>query len=127
MSEERKVANSSDGQLKPRTKQFGIRVIRLTDALPRTVAGQVIGRQLLRSALSVGANYRAACRAKSRRDFVSKMGIVLEEIDESLYWMEMLVEAGIIKKERLAGLMDEADQITAMAAASIKTARGELK
>ena len=121
------MANSTDGQLKPRTKQFGIRVIRLTDALPRTIAGQVIGRQLLRSALSVGANYRATCRAKSRRDFVSKMGIVLEEIDESLYWMEMLVEAGIIKKERLAGLMDEADQITAMATASIKTARGKLK
>jgi len=116
-----------DEQLKPRTKQFGIRVIRLTETLPKTAPGQVIGRQLLRSALSVGANYRAACRARSQPDFVSKMGIVIEEIDESLYWLEMLVEAGMMKHERLAPLMDEAGQITAMAVASVKTARAKLK
>ena len=114
-------------QLNPRTKQFGIRAIRLTEALPGTAAGQVMGRQLLRSALSVGANYRAACRARSRAEFVSKMGIVEEEIDESLYWMEMLVEAGLVKKEQLTALMDEGGQIAAMAVASIKTARTRLK
>jgi four helix bundle protein len=119
--------NDTDVQLKPRTKKFGLRAIRLTEALPKTPTGQVIGRQLLRSALSVGANYRAACRARSRADFISKMGIVEEEIDESLYWMEMLAEAGVVKKERLAALMDEADQIAAMVVASIKTARAKLR
>ena len=119
--------NSNDAQLKPRTKKFGIRAIRLSEALPKTTTGYVIGRQLLRSALSVGANYRAACRARSRADFISKMGIVEEEIDESLYWMEMLAEAGAVKKERLAALMDEAGQIAAMVVASIKTARAKLR
>jgi four helix bundle protein len=110
-----------------RTKQFGLRALRLCDALPKTLAGAVIGRQLLRSALSVGANYRAACRAKSRADFISKMGTVEEETDESLYWMEMLTDAGLVKKERLEGLIGEAREITAMVVASIRTARSRSK
>ena len=110
-------------QLKPRTKQFGLRTIRLIDSLPRTTTAQTIGRQLVRSALSVGANYRAACRARSRADFISKMGIVEEEVDESSYWLEMLVEAGLVKTERLVPLMKEAGEIAAMVVASIKTAR----
>ena len=116
-------ADNSKPQLKPRTKQFAIRTIRLVEALPATRTADVIGRQLLRSALSVGSNYRSACRARSQADFVSKMGIVEEEIDECLYWMEMLMEGGAMKQERLEPLMSEAGEIAAMVVASIRTAR----
>jgi four helix bundle protein len=81
-------------ELKLLTKSFGLKVIQLVEALPKTKTGNVIGNQLLRSATSVGANYRAACRAKSRPDFIAKAGIVIEEADESLYWLELLVESG---------------------------------
>ena len=94
-------------ELKGRTKQFALRVIRLVEALPRGKTADVLGRQLLRSGTSVGANYRAACRAKSTADFIAKMGIVEEETDETVYWMELLVEAGITKAELLEGLMKE--------------------
>ena len=94
-------------ELKGRTKQFALRVIRLVEALPRGKTADVLGRQLLRSVTSVGANYRAACRAKSTADFIAKMGIVEEETDETVYWMELLVEAGITKAELLEGLMKE--------------------
>ena len=91
--------------LKVRTKQFALQVIRVVDSLPKSMAAQVIGRQLLRSALSVAANYRAACRARSKPDFASKLGIVEEETDECLYWMEMLTDAKVTTEERLAALM----------------------
>ena len=110
-------------QLKERTKQFALRVIRLVNALPRSRVADVIGRQLLRSATSVGANYRAACRARSRAEFVAKLGIVEEEIDESAYWLELLIEAGIVPSARLADLVQEADELTAIIVASRKTAR----
>jgi four helix bundle protein len=110
-------------ELKQRTKQFALRVIRLIKALPRSKTGDVIGRQLLRSATSVGANYRAACRAKSTADFISKMGTVEEEADESLYWMELLIEAGLVKAERLKPLMQEADELVAITVSSINTAK----
>ena len=116
-------ADNSKLQLKPRTKQFAIRAIRLVEALPATRTADVIGRQLMRSALSVGSNYRSACRARSRADFVPKMGIVEEEIDECLYWMEMLIESSAMKQERLEPLMSEAGEIAAMVVASIRTAR----
>jgi len=106
-----------------RTKEFALRVIRLTEALPKTQTAQVIGRQLLRSATSVAANYRAACRAKSTVDFISKMGTVEEEADESLFWMELLVEAGIVRPERLERLLEEADEFVAITVASINTAK----
>jgi four helix bundle protein len=88
-------------ELKRRTKTFGLRVIKLVEALPNTRTGRVIGNQLLRCATSVGANYRSAVRARSSADFISKIGIVIEEADESLYWMEILSEANLIPKERL--------------------------
>jgi four helix bundle protein len=110
-------------ELKQRTKQFALRVIRLIKALPRSKTGDVIGRQLLRSATSVGANYRAACRAKSTADFISKMGTVEEEADESLYWMELLIEAGLVKAERLKPLLQEADELVAITVSSINTAK----
>jgi four helix bundle protein len=109
--------------VKRRTKQFALRVIRLTESLPKGETAEVLGRQLLRSGTSVGANYRAACRAKSTADFISKMGTVEEETDESLYWMELLIEAGIVKSERLDSLMKETDELLAITVASINTAK----
>jgi four helix bundle protein len=110
-------------ELKQRTKKFALRVIWLIQALPRSKTGDVIGQQLLRSATSVGANYRAACRAKSTADFISKMGTVEEEADESLYWMELLVEAGLVKAEQLKPLMQEADELVAITVSSINTTK----
>ena len=112
--------------LKRRTKQFGLRVIRLVEALPSTRTANVIGNQLLRSGTSVGANYRPACRGRSKADFISKVGIAIEEADESLYWMEMLVEAELVPENRLADLMREANELIAILTASVKTARTHL-
>jgi four helix bundle protein len=109
--------------LKERTKQFALRVIRLVESLPKGRTSEVIGRQLLRSGTSVAANYRAACRAKSTADFIFKMGIVEEEADESIFWMEILVDAKIVEKKLLLELMEEADELLAIIVASIKTAR----
>jgi four helix bundle protein len=108
-------------EMKLRTKQFALRVIRLVESLPNTKAVAVIGNQLLRSGTSVGANYRASCRAKSTADFISKLAIVEEEADESIYWMELLIEGKIIKKTLLENLMDEANQILSIIVSSVKT------
>lgn len=110
-------------EFKRRTKQLALRVMSLVEALPRTPTGYVIGRQLLRSATSVGANYRAACRAKSKADMIAKLSIVEEEGDETLYWLELLVESGFVAEARLTGLMREVDEIVAMTVSSIKTLR----
>ena len=113
--------------LKQRTKRFALRVIRMTQALPRNREVEIIGRQVLRSGTSVGANYRSACRAKSAADFIAKMHIVQEEADESLYWMELLVEGGFVAKERVENLMHEAEELVAIVVASINTARKKLR
>jgi four helix bundle protein len=113
--------------LKQRTKEFALRIIRLVESLPRGKITDVIGKQLLRSGTSVGANYRSACRAKSTADFISKMGTVEEEADESIYWMELLIESGLISKDEVSELLDEADQIVAITVSSIKTARARKK
>ncbi|HAU38042.1 MAG TPA: four helix bundle protein [Phycisphaerales bacterium] len=112
-------------QLKDRTRRFALRIIRVAEALPRTRAAMILGSQLIRSGTSVGANYRAACRAKSPADFIAKLGIVEEEADESLYWMELIVDAKLLPKTRLADLMREAGEIVAITVASINTARGK--
>lgn len=117
----------NEEDLKLRTKQFSLRVIKLVEALPGTATAKTIGHQLLRAGMSVGANYRAACRGKSKADFIAKAGISLEEADECLYWMELLHEAGIIPIERLKDLIKEADELVAIFTASIKTARSNLK
>ena len=109
--------------LKKRTKQFGLRVIQLVESLPKTQTAAVIGKQLLRCATSVGANYRAACRGRSKADFIAKLGIAEEEADESIYWLEMLVEAKIVKSELVAELLAEADELTAIIASSRITAK----
>ena len=108
---------------KKRTKAFALRIIEMTERLPQTRTADVIGKQLLRSGTSVGANYRAACRAKSQADFIAKMGIVLEEADECMYWIELLIEAGTVAEDKVADLLDEADQLVAMTVASINTAK----
>ena len=113
--------NNSD--LRVRTKMFALDVIRLVESLPRTTTSHILGKQLLRAATSVGANYRAACRARSSADFIAKMGIVEEEADESIYWMELLLEAGILSKEKVEPLRDEANQLLAITITSIRTAR----
>jgi four helix bundle protein len=111
-------------QLKSRTKEFAKRVIRVCRSLPNTEEARLIRNQLFRAGTSVGANYRAVCRARSKADFIAKMGIVLEETDESQYWMELLVETDIVTPpERLGSLMGEADQLIAIWVSSLNTAK----
>jgi four helix bundle protein len=110
-------------EMKTRTKQFALRIIRLVQSLPPNPAAQIIGRQLLRSGTSVGANYRSACRAKSTADFIHKLSIVEEETDESIYWMELLIDGQIIKEQLLKNLTDEGNQILSIIIASIKTSK----
>jgi four helix bundle protein len=110
-------------ELKRRTKQFGLRVIRLVENLPKNRSATTIGNQLLRSATSVGANYRAACRGRSKAEFIAKLGIVEEEADESTYWLEMLVEARILRKDLVAQLHTEAEELTAIMAKSRQTTK----
>ena len=95
-----------------------LRVVHMVQALPRTLPAQVIGKQLIRSATSVAANYRSACKARSRADFSSKLGIVEEEADETQFWIEMLMESGFVKEKRLESLLKEVKEITAIIAAS---------
>jgi four helix bundle protein len=110
--------------LKRRTKSFGLNVIRLIEKLPNDHVSRVLTGQLLRCGTSVGANYRSACRARSAADFISKMGIVEEESDECGFWLEMLVDTGKVGLSMAAPLIKEADELTAIAVASINTARG---
>ena len=116
----------NENELKKRTKQFGLRVIRLVESLPSGQTSRTIGNQLLRSGMSVGANYRAACRGRSKADFIAKAAISLEEADECLYWMELLQEARIVPADKLKDLMKEADELVAIFTASIKTAKAHL-
>ena len=98
-------------ELRQRTKLFALRVIKLYQSMPKTTEAQIIGKQLLRSATSVGANYRSACRARSSAEFYSKISIVIEETDESMFWIEILWEANIIKQELLQNLYNEGEEI----------------
>ncbi len=113
----------NEQMFKDRTRKFALRVIQLVETLPRGRAADVLGRQLLRCSTSVGANYRAACRGKSTADVIAKLGIVEEEADEPVHWMELLVDSGVLLAERVAALMKEADELIAMTVASIKTLR----
>ena len=108
--------------MKLRTKRFALEVIRLVAELPKTVEGRAIGSQLVRSGTSVGANYRAACRGKSKADFVAKLGIVEEEADESCYWLELITEGQLLAEDRVIALLKEANELTAIIVASRKTA-----
>jgi four helix bundle protein len=110
-------------EFRKRTFQFGIRCIRLSESLPNTAVAQTVARQLIRAATSVGANYRAAIRSRSRADFISKMGIVEEECDEAVYWIEVILELGFVAEKRTKELLQEANEILAVTVSSIKTAR----
>ncbi len=110
-------------QLKDRTKMFALRVIKMSDALPRTRAGNVITNQILRSATSMAANYRAVGRARSKAEFIAKLGVVVEEADETVFWLELLCDSGIVPAAKMHGLLDEANQLMLIFSASRRTAR----
>lgn len=108
-------------EFKNRTKEIAIRIIKLCQFLPKNWIAETIGKQLLRSGTSIGANYRAACRAKSTADIINKLAIVEEEADESMFWIELLIESEIVAENRLASLYNDIDEIVAMTVSSIKT------
>ena len=110
-------------ELMDRTKRFGLQVIKLLGSMPAGRVGRVISDQVLRSGTSVGANYRAACRARSRAEFISKLGIVEEELDETQYWLEVAIEAGLLAATHVRDLFREADELLGIVVASIRTAR----
>jgi len=109
-------------QLRDRTKKFALRILRLYKILPLSADAQVLGKQLIRSGTSVAANYRAACRARSKKEFISKIGVVVEEADESVFWLELLLEGGFIKQEKCSELLPEARELTAIFTAAFSTA-----
>ena len=115
--------DESTSDLRHRTKNFALRVIKCYSALPRSTEAQVIGRQVLRSGTSVRAQYREACRARSNAEFISKIQSGLQELDETSYWLELLIDGGLVKAERLRSLQDETNQLTAIFVASVKTAK----
>ena len=110
--------------LKQRTRIFALRIIKLVESLPKSQTARIIGDQLIRSGTSVAANYRSSCRARSNADFIAKMGIVEEETDESVFWIEMLVDTNLVKLTLVEELLDEGNQLTAIFVSSINTARG---
>jgi four helix bundle protein len=114
----------NEKEFKQRTRAVGLRVIRLVESLPKNRTADVIGRQLIRSGTAIGAHYRAACRGVSRADVINKLGRVEEEADESLYWMELLIDSEIVSQKNLADLMKEINEILSMTISSIRTMRG---
>jgi four helix bundle protein len=108
--------------LKQRTKDFALRIIKLAEALPTSLTGKIIANQIIRCGTSVAANYRAACRGRSKAEFTAKLGIVVEEVDETIFWLEMIFEAGIFPKDKINPLLAEANELTAIFVTSHKTA-----
>jgi four helix bundle protein len=117
------MASMTPEQLRNRTQDFALRIVKLFRSLPRSPEAQVIGKQLLRCGTSVGANYRAVCRSRPKAEFIAKLGIVVEEADESAFWLELLIKTGTFKKEQVEGLLNEAQQLTALFNASRTTTR----
>ena len=114
---------SQPEELRERTKQFAIRIVMLFRSLPKTDDARVLGKQVLRSGTSVAANYRAVCRARSKAEFVSKMGVVVEEADETVFWLELIAETGIVAKQRMQDLLQEANELLRLFVASRETAK----
>jgi four helix bundle protein len=125
IAESKKVVRTAD--LKVRTKQFALRVMKPVDALPRTIQRRAIANQIIRSATSVAANYRAACRARSRAEFIAKIRVVEEEADESFFWLELIIDSALLTEDRIRPLLSEADELVAIMAASRKSAIGNRK
>jgi len=113
--------------LQDRTKKYALRIIKLVKALPTTIEGKTIGNQLIRSGTSVGANYRATCRARSNAEFIAKLGIVIEEADESIFWLEIIVDSKLLKKELVEPLLEETKELLAIMISSSNTARKNKK
>ena len=111
--------------LRDRTKTFGLRVMKLCDALPKSMSGKAIGNQLIRSGTSVGANYRSALRARSNKEFIAKLGIVLEEADESIFWLELIRDGELLTENQVNSLFTEANELTAIFAATLKTIKSK--
>ena len=116
----------TSNNLQKRTKDFAIRVVKLVRALPKNLEGNCIGSQLFRCGTSVAANYRAACRARSRAEFISKLGIVIEEADESGFWIELIIDLELLKKEQIKDLLQEANEVLAIMIVSSNSARKNL-
>jgi four helix bundle protein len=114
-----------ENDLRDRTKAFALRIVRMFSALPKTTEAQVLGKQVLRSGTSIGANYREAFRARSKAEFVAKCGDSLREIEESAYWLELLVESGIVNADKLAPLRQECEELTAILVTIVKRSRGQ--
>ncbi|MBC7815740.1 MAG: four helix bundle protein [Planctomycetaceae bacterium] len=114
-------------ELKQRTKKFALRVMKLVGALPENSVGRPIGNQLIRSGTAIGANYRAACRGRSKAEFVAKLGVVVEEADESGYWLELIVEGALLAKRLVEPLLKEANELTAIMVASRKSAMSSIE
>jgi len=125
IAESEKIIRTAD--LKARTKQFALRVMKLIDALPRTIQGRAIANQIIRSATSVAANYRAACRARSRAEFAAKIGIVEEEADETAFWLELIIDSALVTEAKIRPLLAEAGELVAIMAASRKSGLGNRK
>ena len=119
---ERRTVSSPD-ELRKRTEEFAIRIVKLARALPASDVGRHVGRQVLRAGTSVAANYRAACRARSRAEFVAKIGVAVEEADETVFWLELLGDAEVVPKSRIEALLCEANELLAIQSASRKTAK----
>ena len=114
-------------ELKQRTKQFALRVMKLVGALPENSVGRAIGNQLVRSGTAIGANYRAACRGRSKAEFVAKLGIVVEEADESGYWLELIIDGQLLANKLVEPLLQEANELTAIMTASHKSAQSSIQ
>src|SRR2546421_1843806 len=125
IAESKTVVRTAD--LKARTKQFALRVMKLVDSLPRTIQGRTVANQIIRSATSVAANYRAACRARSRAEFIAKIGVVEEEADETVFWLELIIDSALLTQTRTRPLLREAGELVAIMAASRKSAFGNRK
>jgi four helix bundle protein len=113
----------TSNELRDRTKRFALNAINLAEFLPNTISGKIISGQFVKAATSVASNYRAACRGRSKAEFKAKLHIVLEEADESVFWIEMIMESGMINNENIAGLLKEANELTAIFSKSLFTAR----
>lgn len=125
IAESERVVRTAD--LKARTKRFALRVMKLVDALPRTIQGRAIANQIIRSATSVAANYRADCRARSRAEFIAKLGVVEEEADETAFWLEFIIDSALLTEARIHSLLTEAEELVAIMATSRKSALSNRK
>jgi four helix bundle protein len=125
IAESERILRTAD--LKARTKTFALRVMKLVDAMLRTIQGRAIANQIIRSATSVAANYRGACRARSRAEFIAKLGVVEEEADETAFWLELIIDSALLTEARIHPLLTEAGELVAIMAASRKSAVGNRK